>query len=256
MSIRLLTFETFARKKAWFTYWQNVKPWNETLWLDRSPCSEPFFDPLHVNTVNHYPTIGGICRPNLKLQVGDWRVYVAQIDPKIPPSDLAPYVNPNRWPLSNNINGLYAVVAVLEIVHVYPSHLCAEKTFAKGRPEVLIPGQPAVTSPPNLLVSNRPDHTVPRGWCIAYAGNKPYLPNNAGYDDAYAVNVREYYGRAMRQSFAVCKAHYISLERPTVVTGTDLLRWAPTPNPKYPAGNVSGRIITQGQLCQITEACC
>lgn len=251
MNIRIMTFETFAKKDSWFNYWLQERPWNHTLWLDRSPCSEPFLDPIHVKGPGHQPTLGGLCRPNLPLKVGDVRVYVAKIDPGIAKNRLAPYVNAQQW--KANDGGLYAVVAVLEIVILYRSHVLASQAFSRQQPRRFVPGQPPTHYPPNLLWAPRPDYTVPKPWCIAYARGKPYLPTDAHYDAAYHVNVKEYYSRASRQGFAVCRAQYINLDHPTVLTGSELIGLAPG-NPKYHAGNVSGRSITAHELVCIMKA--
>lgn len=243
-SIRLLTFETFARHRNWFAYWQKVRPWNGTLWLDRSPCSEPFFDPLHWGMPQHCPTIGGLCRPNLKLVSGDTRVYVAPVDPSILLEDLQPFVC--RYPIASGAARLYAVVAVLTLVKVYPTHGAAVADFLKREVHEYVPGI-AAPFPPNLLPPGATTHAVPAAWTVAYAGGHPHLPPSNGFVSFYRQNIKEYQQRSARVGFAVCRADYLNVSRPAIITGAELLSLCPD-NSSYPAGNVSGRRVSRADI--------
>ncbi|MCY0899204.1 MAG: hypothetical protein OWU33_09790 [Firmicutes bacterium] len=211
-------------------------------------------DPLREGQDDRYPTIGGLCRPQLSLNSGDIRVYVTSIDPRIPAVALTPYVNPRRWPPADGTS-LYALVAVLQIEIVYASHLAAKNAFDACKARIWIPGEPPGPYPPNLFDEGHPNYLVPGAWCIAYYGQrpKPYLPTSAGFQHAYNVNVKAYISRANQQKFAVCKAFYLNSQRPTVITDTDLLTIAPADNPRFPAGNVSGRQLTRAQLDALLE---
>lgn len=257
-SVRLLTFEAFACNRDWFRQWLKTRPWNGALFVDRSPCSDPFLDPTHVGQPNHLPTIGHLCRPNLgrqtargdaQLQKGDRRIYVVRVDQRIirdPKLQTALQEHTGRWPsLTSYDSGLYAIVADLEVQDTFPSHQAAEKTFTQSRD--WIPRQPHML-PPNLQPS--PDHAAPVDWCVSYdpTGQSHYAPNDLRRDCAWETNVQEYAGRAAWVTYACCRARFIDVHRPPVVTGAELLQLLKKPDgtdptPRLPAGGPSGRPI-------------
>lgn len=247
----LFTFETFARKAEWFDYWNSIldeqKPWGGALFIDRSPCSDPFFDPSHVGQASHRPTIGNLCRPGLRLDLGNVRLYGARIDEKIDRKKLEPFVS--GWPSSEG-NGLYAIVALLEVVRSYPNHQEAARiAFAKDNE--WIPGAGSSPWPPNLLPESDRSvdqyrNLVPRSWSISYGGKAPSLPNQPNNAEIYRQNVRQYIQRAQQEPYAVCQAHFLNVSRPPVFSGAEILDLMPTAiggKRPFPFGNANGRSV-------------
>lgn len=179
---KLLTFESWVTRKEWFQYAQKHPERIPYPLVDRSPCSDPFFDPF--SSINdRRPLISGLCRGLRNFNIGDTYIYVTRVDRKIY-KDLR---------LEDDGQGpLYFGVAALEISKLYSSHEEASAAYAPRQYVV----NPSLTNyPPNLAFNpchkSWPEVATHHESCITFdKENKPLTPEEATLEQwQYHCNV-------------------------------------------------------------------
>src|SRR5260221_5850171 len=110
---KLLTFQTWVTDARWYDYTAehpNLVPFPL---IDRSPCQDPFFDPL-ADPEHRRPVISGLCRGRAmkNLKAGDRFIYITRIAPGVA----------DRLGLAPKTGHLYFAVAALPVSEVWQSH--------------------------------------------------------------------------------------------------------------------------------------
>src|SRR4051794_24561694 len=82
-SAKLMTFESWVTREAWYRYARSAPQDVPHLLVDRSPCCDPFFDPFAGKASERVPTISGLCRCWKGFQVGLRVVYVTRLDRRV-----------------------------------------------------------------------------------------------------------------------------------------------------------------------------
>ena len=100
---KLLTFQTWVTDARWYDYAVKHPELVPFLLIDRSPCQDPFFDPLAAPQQRR-PVISGLCRGRAmrNLHVGDRFMYITRIAPAVA----------GQLGLATNQGSLYFAVAL------------------------------------------------------------------------------------------------------------------------------------------------
>jgi hypothetical protein len=119
--------------------------------VDRSPCSEPFFDPF--SEVKR-PLISGLCRGFKNFDVGSLFIYVTKVDPKVL----------EKIKLNYDVKRTqYFGVAALRIKKIHSNHEEASKAYSPSR----YVAEPLITQyQPNLAYSREPISAATINSCI------------------------------------------------------------------------------------------
>ncbi|KRE70885.1 hypothetical protein [Paenibacillus sp. Soil750] len=203
---KLLTFESWVSDYDWYQYAMNNRNYVPNLLVDRSPCSDPFFDPFTKHTERR-PIISGLCRGLKNFSVGDLFIYVTKIDPKVI-LDLK---------ISSNGTPMYFGVAVLRFTKLYASHLEASRHY---EPKQYV-AEPEITDyPPNLSFTIEPIVANSINCCITGVSenrenkktiHRKFVPNEVNVHQ-WERHYRDYYcrNRDRKLKAGECRVEYIS----------------------------------------------
>jgi hypothetical protein len=167
---KLLTFESWVTRATWYDYALAHPEVIPFLLIDRSPCQDPFFDPFAA-PADRRPMISGLCRGRAmrNFRVGDCFIYITRVDPRIVRRFASDAVTGPR----------YFAVAVLRVVHVWPSHEVAAANFAPRR-YVSVPER--TPYPPNLAFAHHPEAAAASACSIVHDvdnRNRAHVPDDA-----------------------------------------------------------------------------
>lgn len=201
---KLLTFESWVTRNTWYTYAKKFVERVPYMLVDRSPCTDPFFDPFAFSSERR-PLISGLCRARKNFNVGDVYIYVTRIDKSIL-KDLG---------IANIINSpTYFGVAALRIKKVYNSHEEASLAFTPRRYIV----NPNLTPyPPNLAFNScgskaSPEAAVDKDSCIIFdEKRRPRIPGESSVDQ-WKAHYNEYYIRQRNRSLRAAECEIVSLD--------------------------------------------
>ncbi len=152
----LITFESWVTVDAWFAY-AAARPLDVPhVLIDRSQCTDPFFD--HFTPAFHArPLISGLCRPRKSYPIGERFIYITRVDRRVLSSLGRAAPTPN--------GAVYFGVAALRVAAVHPTHAAAAATFGQA-PYAVNPSPSA--HPPNLAHSPYPGASVECRSCITH----------------------------------------------------------------------------------------
>ena len=165
---RLLTFQTWVTDVRWYEYAVAHPDPVPFLLIDRSPCQDPFFDPL-ADPQHRRPVISGLCRGRAmrNLKVGDRFMYITRIAHGVA----------GQLGLATSKGNLYFAVAALRVVNVWQSHQAASANFQPRR-YVALPTE--TPYPPNLAFEPNPVASAAKECSIIHDENdKWHLPDDA-----------------------------------------------------------------------------
>lgn len=200
---KLLTCQTWVTKWGWFVYAQNHPKQVPFLLVDRSPCTDPFFDPYAPSKEERRPIISGLCRCIKNFQQGDTYIYITHVDPRVCRElDIQ----------TENLNATYLGIAALTVIQVYESHAEAAATFT-SRHYVVAPVP--TPYPPNLAHEPDTRAAVQRESCIVSLrrdhSSIHYTPD-CSTDDQWRQQVRFYHMRQKEKHLrvAVCGVQHVN----------------------------------------------
>jgi hypothetical protein len=165
---KLLTFQTWVTDARWYDYavaHPNLVPFPL---IDRSPCQDPFFDPL-AEPQQRRPVISGLCRGRAmkNLTAGDRFIYITRIASRVA-DDLG---------LAAGRGHLYFAVAALRVVTVWPSH---QQAAAHLTPRRYVAMPELTPYPPNLAFEHHPPATAACECSVIHdEHDKWHLPDHA-----------------------------------------------------------------------------
>lgn len=200
---KLLTFESWVTRQEWYRYAKLFSERVPFLLVDRSPCTDPYFDPF-ANTNDRRPVISGLCRARRNFNIGDIYIYVTRIDRRIfsnlslESSDSAPK---------------YYGVAALKIKKVYNSHDEASRSFSSRQ----YVANPKITPyPPNLAFKSCGSKTMPeaateKDCCIIFDNNRrARIPGESSIDE-WKSHYNEYYLRQRNRSLRAAECEVLKV---------------------------------------------
>lgn len=121
----IITFESWTTRHSWFDYARAHPAQVPLLLVDRSPCTDPYFDPFCAPE-SARPVISGLCRRRKNYTIGQRFVYITRVDPRVL-SQLG------RLPVSAGPGPWYFGVAAVCVRSLHPSHRDAAATFKSGK---------------------------------------------------------------------------------------------------------------------------
>lgn len=189
-------FESWVRHWSWYSYAIQHRDFVPYLLVDRSQCTDPFFD--HFAPIESArPLISGLCRPRKNFPLGERFVYLARIDPRVL-AHLGRTAPDGSGPV-------YLGVAELVVEMVHASHAAAAETFERRRYAAL----PNLTSyPPNLTLADNPAESVSRECCIVHDEDDPrkraHTPDTST-DVLHLIQYEAYYTRSLGLPVAECR---------------------------------------------------
>lgn len=242
---KLLTCQTWVTEWDWFVYARKHPELVPFLLVDRSPCTDPFFDPYASSEEERRPTISGLCRCIKNFRQGDTYIYITRVNRK---------VGLELGLSKENTTPTYLGIAALTVAKVYESHADAAKTFTSRRYVVAPTPTPY---PPNLAHESHTRAAVQRESCIVSLKRDPssvhYTPD-CSTDDQWRQQVRFYHWRQKEKQLRVAEC---LLQH---VDGREALQLYPERAPVFKSAdwggvqlNVNGIILQEpcaAQLCQ------
>ena len=165
---KLLTFQTWVTDARWYDYAVAHPDLVPYPLIDRSPCQDPFFDPLS-DPQGRRPVISGLCRGRAmkNLTVGDRFIYLTRMAGRVA-RDLG---------LATRQGRAYIAVAALRVVRVWPSH---QRAAAHFMPRQYVAMPKLTPYPPNLAFENRPAAAAARQCSVIHdEHDKWHLPDDA-----------------------------------------------------------------------------
>jgi hypothetical protein len=242
---KLLTCQTWVTEWNWFDYAQKHREQVPFLLVDRSPCTDPFFDPYASSEEERRPIISGLCRCIKNFRQGDTYIYITRVNYKVSHELGIP---------TENATATYLGIAALAVTKVYESHAEAASTFTSRRYVVAPTPTPY---PPNIANEFDTRAAVWRESCIVSLkrGTRSvhYTPD-CSTDDQWRQQVRFYHWRQKEKHLRVaecCLQH---------VYGREALQLYPERAPVFTSAdwggvrmNVNGITLQEAcaaQLCQ------
>lgn len=152
----LITFESWVTHLEWYSYAKCHPAAVPHLLVDRSQCTDPFFD-LFTPVSFARPLISGLCRPRRRYPERGRIVYLTRVDRRVlrELGRAAPTAS----------GAVYFLVAALQIERTHPSHGAAADTFQPRRYVIEPSSSPY---PPNLAHGPYPGASVVRESCITH----------------------------------------------------------------------------------------
>jgi hypothetical protein len=191
MSI-IITFESWVTKLTWYRYAVNHRSDIPYLLIDRSPCTEPFFDHYTPPAVAR-PLISGLCRPRKNYQAGGRFIYLTRID-----RDVLSRLG-RKAPIARG--AVYLGVASLLVQRMHDSHADAAATFQPAQ-YASIP--PLSAYPPNLAHASYPGAAVDRMGCITHYDDVAHTPDSST-PAMHRLQYMEYHRRQRGLPVAECR---------------------------------------------------
>ena len=179
-TVKILTYESWLTRAAWFRYATNHPDLVPCALVDRSACQEPFLDVLEPEIGKRRPLISGICR-GFQPSLGQRILYLTRLCPEA--KHL--YAPGADWPV-------YMASALLEVSRVYENHDAAAITFDPGH---YISMEKKTPFPPNIIPYSIPPSPMPQESCVVYVGDRAYLGVDVSISD-YSGSVEHYHKRA------------------------------------------------------------
>jgi hypothetical protein len=191
---KLLTCQTWVTEWDWFVYAQKHQKQVPFLLVDRSPCTDPFFDP-YASSEERRPIISGLCRCIKNFRQGDTYIYITRVNHKVCHELGIP---------TENTTATYLGIAALSVAKVYESHAEAAATFTPRRYVVAPDPTPY---PPNLAHDSHMP-AVLRESCIVSLKREHhtfhYTPDRST-DDQWRQQVKFYRWRQMEKHLRVAE---------------------------------------------------
>lgn len=150
------TFESWMRHWDWYEYAINNPQRVPCLVVDRSQCTDPFFD-LYPGVDTPRPLISGLCRPRQRYPLGEIYVYLTRVDPRV-------LVTLNRT-ASVVRAPAYLGICAIRVHQVHSSHEAASRSF---HPKCYTSSKAPSRYPPNLAHQPYPGQALPRECCIVH----------------------------------------------------------------------------------------
>jgi hypothetical protein len=193
---KLLTCQTWVTEWSWFDYAKKHREQVSFLLVDRSPCTDPFFDPYASSVEKRRPIISGLCRCIKNFHQGDTYIYITRVNLKV--------CHELGIPTENSM-ATYLGIAALTVVKVYESHAEAVSTFSSRRYVVAPTPTPY---PPNLAHESDTRAAVWRKSCIVSLrrdhSSVHYTPD-CSTDDQWRQQVRFYHWREKEKHLRVAE---------------------------------------------------
>lgn len=184
-------------KWDWFVYAQKHQQQVPFLLVDRSPCTDPFFDP-YASSEERRPIISGLCRCIKNFRQGDTYIYITRVDYR---------VCRELGIQTEKTTAIYLGIAALIVAWVYESHAEAAATFTSRRYVVAPTPTPY---PPNLAHESDTRAAVQRQSCIVSLDHTHYTPYHSK-DDQWRKQVRIYHWRESKCHLRVaeCRVQHV-----------------------------------------------
>ncbi len=190
---KLLTCQTWVTEWNWFDYAQRYREQVPFLLVDRSPCTDPFFDPYASSEEERRPIISGLCRCIKNFRQGDTYIYITRVNHKVCQAlGIA----------TENMTATYLGIAALTVVKVYESHAEAAATFTPRRYVVAPTPTPY---PPNLAHESNTQAVVQRESCIVSLD--AHFTPDCSTDDQWRKQIKIYHWRERKHHLRVAKCH-------------------------------------------------
>lgn len=217
---KVLSFDSWVTRSDWYAYAARNRAKVPHILVDRSPCTDPFFDPFQPPGEQR-PVISGLCRCWKGFRPGDRYAYITRIHPKVA-------AKIGRLRVASG--PCYLIVAVLEVIDVWTSHSAASKDFSLRQYVV----EPSTTPyPPNLAHAGSPVAAVARTACIVHAatprkGKRPIvraLTPDESTDKKWRAQYQSYRLRQSNLNLLAARCKFVSID------GVDLLCLDPSQAP-------------------------
>jgi hypothetical protein len=233
--IKLLTCQTWVTDWDWFVYARQHQGQVPFLLVDRSPCTDPFFDP-YASSEERRPIISGLCRCLKNFHKGDIYIYITRVDHRVCRALGIPM---------GNTTASYLGIAALTVAKVYESHAVAAATFTSRRYVVA----PAPTPyPPNLAHEPHTPAAVLRDSCIV-SRDRAHSTPDCSTDVWWRQQLKIYHRRQRERQLRVAEC------RLQQVGSRDVLQLNPVHAPVLtPADWGSEQMNVNGIWLQATQA--
>jgi hypothetical protein len=183
--LKVISFESWVSTEEGFGYAKTHPQDVPHLLVDRSPCSDPFFDPFAPSDAERQVTVSGLCRCFVP-QLGQEILYLTKI------CRTARHEIPNA---DAGSGFSHLVVAMIKVGQVFKSHEEAAKSFSPAR--FTIRGE-RTPRPPNVIGPNHLEAAVPLRSCLLREGPKRlYTPGDSLAQEKYLMNVAFYRNRSL-----------------------------------------------------------
>jgi hypothetical protein len=217
---KLLTCQTWVTEWDWFVYARNHPELVPFLLVDRSPCTDPFFDPYASSEEEGRPIISGLCRCIKNFRQGDTYIYITRVNHKVCHELGIP---------TESATATYLGIAALTVVKVYESHAEAAETFT-SRSYVVAPTP--TPYPPNLAYESNTRAAVQRESCIVSLD--AHCTPDCSTDGQWRKQIKIYHWRESTRHLRVaeCCVQYID--------GREALQLDPERAPVFTPANWGG----------------
>lgn len=207
--IKVITFESWVTTDRAFAYAIEHARNVPSFLVDRSPCADPFFDPLEAAIGRRICTVSGLCR-GFTPKLGDEILYMTRLG-----RQAATAVSKMRQ--CSLLSHL--AVAHLRVIKVFDSH---EAASTKIKPKAFVSRGRLTSRPPNVIGPNQVAVAVPpKSSLIRLDGGEFYTPDQPQHAEHYHENVNRYVERSQGHDFkrerrplkmAVCEALHMCLD--------------------------------------------
>jgi hypothetical protein len=194
----IITFESWTTRHPWFLYARSHLVQVPFLLVDRSPCTDPYFDPFSPPG-SARPVISGLCRRRKHYTVGQRFVFITRVDRRVLSQlgRLPPSAGPDPW---------YFGVAAVSVRSIHPSHQHAAASFQSGK----YAAAPSPTDyPPNLAHNPYPGAAAARESCITHDVNAtPPRPHTPATSTATMHRAHYNFYRTRQKGLPVAECQY------------------------------------------------
>jgi hypothetical protein len=206
--IKILTFESWLTTDKAFDYALRHPELVPHLLVDRSPCSDPFFDPFSPSDSARQAVIGGLCRGFVPAE-GTELLYITKLSRTAVKA------------LGRTEKVRYLAAAYLVVNEVVADHDLACKRFS---PSHYVYRDRLTIRPPNVIGADQSAVAMPRESCLIRPDGKTmYTPKDLQSVEAYLPNIEEYVRRSKGEGFrgervrrpmrvAICSVEKLSLD--------------------------------------------
>lgn len=202
--IKVITFESWLTTDRAFGYATRNPAHVPFPVADRSPCSDPFFDPFQSEDSARRAVIGGLCRGFVPT-VGQELLYITKLS--------------KQASGARNQNERYLAVAYLSVEKVCADHMSACIEFEPSR---YVSFNRITTRPPNVIGPNHSEVAMPRNSCLIRPDARTmFTPDDPESIESYLPNIDDYVRRSEGTGFrkprrklrvAICKVNRLVLD--------------------------------------------
>jgi len=180
--IKVITFESWATTERGFEYACRNPQHVPSLLVDRSPCSDPFFDPYAPDD-SRRAVVSGLCRGFVPHE-GDEILYITRL---------------SKEASAKRNNARYLAVAHLLAEGRIKNH---ETALASFEPQHYVSREKLTSRPPNVIGPNHKDVAMPSRSCIIRPDAKTaILPDDPRAPHEYEPHITSYEERSKGTGF-------------------------------------------------------